>query len=178
MVKLVLVRHGETNYNVARLVNADPTVDVHLTEKGIEQAKEAGKILSEEKFDAIYVSELRRTSQTAKYINVWKMPLTTDSRLNDVKTGLEGRHEELYDSKRLASGDPINFKYGEGESFREVYSRVKEFLSDIEKLRYEKVLIVTSEIIINCFIIAIDGLGLNKLDQMTVPNGGVVRREN
>ncbi len=38
-MNLYLARHGRTNYNDLGLCNADPTVDVHLTALGIEQAK-------------------------------------------------------------------------------------------------------------------------------------------
>lgn len=39
-MKLIATRHAETNYNIKDLVNYDPSVDVHLTEKGIKQAAE------------------------------------------------------------------------------------------------------------------------------------------
>ena len=39
-MKLIATRHAETNYNVKDLVNYDPTIDVHLTEKGINQAED------------------------------------------------------------------------------------------------------------------------------------------
>ncbi len=34
-VKIYLARHAQTNYNVLDLANSDPSVDVHLTSKGI-----------------------------------------------------------------------------------------------------------------------------------------------
>src|SRR6185369_14402091 len=39
-MKVYIARHGQTNYNEARRCNADPSVDVFLTETGIRQAKE------------------------------------------------------------------------------------------------------------------------------------------
>jgi probable phosphoglycerate mutase len=65
--ELLLVRHGETV--PARADRPFPLVDGHgdpeLTEEGHEQARRAAARLAIEEVDAIYVSNLRRTSQTA-----------------------------------------------------------------------------------------------------------------
>lgn len=63
-MKLIAIRHAETNYNVKNLVNYDPSVDVHLTEKGMKQATELAEQLKDFKFDRIYISRLKRTKQT------------------------------------------------------------------------------------------------------------------
>jgi len=64
MIKLVLVRHGESVWNKENLFTG--WTDVDLSEKGIQEAKEAGKILKEEgfTFDIAYTSVLKRAIKT------------------------------------------------------------------------------------------------------------------
>ena len=67
MHKLVLLRHGESQWNKENLFTG--WTDVELSEKGIEEAKEAGSILNENgyKFDLAFVSVLKRALQTLWY---------------------------------------------------------------------------------------------------------------
>lgn len=68
MKKLVLIRHGESEWNKANLFTG--WSDVELSEKGIEEAKEGGKILKEEgyDFDVCYTSYLKRAIHTLQYV--------------------------------------------------------------------------------------------------------------
>ena len=45
MKKLILIRHGESEWNKLNLFTGWTNVD--LSEKGVEEAKEAGKVLKE-----------------------------------------------------------------------------------------------------------------------------------
>lgn len=67
-MKLVLVRHGESEWNKLNLFTG--WTDVDLTEKGIEEAKEGGKALLNEgfDFDICYTSYLKRAIHTLGYI--------------------------------------------------------------------------------------------------------------
>jgi broad specificity phosphatase PhoE len=67
-MKAFFVRHGESLYNVKRLCNADPKIDVPLTAHGIRQAQAARERLAGKSLEAIYVSELPRARQTADII--------------------------------------------------------------------------------------------------------------
>lgn len=68
MYKLVLVRHGESEWNKSNLFTG--WTDVDLSSKGIDEAKEAGKMLKEHKFefDIAYTSFLRRAIKTLYFI--------------------------------------------------------------------------------------------------------------
>jgi 2,3-bisphosphoglycerate-dependent phosphoglycerate mutase len=65
MHKLVMVRHGESIWNQQNLFTG--WVDIDLSEKGVIEAKKAGKILKEKayQFDEIYTSVLKRALKTA-----------------------------------------------------------------------------------------------------------------
>ena len=68
MIKLVIVRHGQSIWNLENKFTG--WTDVDLSENGIKEAKEAGKILKSKnyKFDVAYTSLLKRAQDTLKYI--------------------------------------------------------------------------------------------------------------
>ncbi|MCR5421822.1 MAG: 2,3-diphosphoglycerate-dependent phosphoglycerate mutase [Lachnospiraceae bacterium] len=63
-MKLVLIRHGESEWNKLNLFTG--WTDVDLSDKGREEAKNAGKVLKEEgyDFDVCYTSYLKRAIHT------------------------------------------------------------------------------------------------------------------
>ncbi|MBS9336619.1 2,3-diphosphoglycerate-dependent phosphoglycerate mutase [Fructobacillus papyrifericola] len=67
MAKLVLIRHGQSEWNALNLFNG--WVDTKLSEQGIEQAKHAGELLKQEgiAFDQAYTSVLTRAITTLHY---------------------------------------------------------------------------------------------------------------
>ena len=68
MIKLVLVRHGQSEWNLENKFTG--WTDVELSEQGIREAKEAGKVLKEKgfTFDLAYTSYLKRAQNTLKFI--------------------------------------------------------------------------------------------------------------
>jgi 2,3-bisphosphoglycerate-dependent phosphoglycerate mutase len=64
MYKIVLLRHGESTWNKENRFTG--WTDVDLTEKGMEEAHAAGKVMKEEgfQFDVAYVSVLKRALRT------------------------------------------------------------------------------------------------------------------
>ena len=60
---LILIRHGESLWNAKNLFTG--CVDVPLTKKGVEEAIEAGKRISNIPVDMIYTSALIRAQMTA-----------------------------------------------------------------------------------------------------------------
>lgn len=68
MIKLVLVRHGQSEWNLENKFTG--WTDVNLSEKGIQEAKEAGEVLKKKgfKFDLAYTSVLKRAEDTLDYI--------------------------------------------------------------------------------------------------------------
>ncbi len=64
MYKLVLIRHGESSWNLENRFTG--WTDVDLTDTGIQQAKQAGQLLKQEgyEFDLAYTSVLKRAIRT------------------------------------------------------------------------------------------------------------------
>lgn len=87
MYKLVLIRHGESEWNKSNLFTG--WTDVDLTEKGISEATTAGKLLKEEgfTFDLAYTSVLKRAIRTLWIVmdemDLMWIPVIRDWRLNE-----------------------------------------------------------------------------------------------
>ena len=66
--ELVLIRHGESEWNKLNLFTG--WTDVELSEKGVEEAKNGGKLLKEEgfQFDVAYTSFLKRAIHTLNHV--------------------------------------------------------------------------------------------------------------
>ena len=87
MRKLVLIRHGESTWNLENRFSG--WTDVDLTETGIEQAKQAGRLLKAEgyDFDIAYTSVLKRATRTLWHTldeldRTW-LPVVHSWRLNE-----------------------------------------------------------------------------------------------
>ena len=96
---MVLLRHGESVWNKANLFTG--WTDVPLSEKGVEEAKEAGRLLAEEgySFDAVHTSLQVRAIQTAnlalEVMELSWLPVTRHWRLNERHYGaLQGLNKK------------------------------------------------------------------------------------
>ncbi|OGJ62383.1 hypothetical protein A3A67_04350 [Candidatus Peribacteria bacterium RIFCSPLOWO2_01_FULL_51_18] len=66
-VELTVVRHGETDFNKARIIQGS-NIDMPLNKTGKAQAKKAGEHLKGQKFDIVISSDLKRAKETANII--------------------------------------------------------------------------------------------------------------
>lgn len=141
-MKVYFVRHGQTNYNVLRLCNDDPTQDVHLTELGKKQAKEVNEKLKNIKFDLVITSELPRTQETASIIT-GNQEFKVEPRLNDIKTGFDSKPVSEWLS--AINNDRFNSKVNGGESFQEEKKRISSFLEELKDYNLDNILVVAHE---------------------------------
>ena len=87
MYKIVLLRHGESIWNKENLFTG--WTDVDLSQKGIEEAKEAGFTLKQQgyTFDLVFTSVLKRAIRTAWIVldemDLMWIPIKHDWRLNE-----------------------------------------------------------------------------------------------
>ncbi|GAB3540906.1 2,3-diphosphoglycerate-dependent phosphoglycerate mutase [Noviherbaspirillum agri] len=87
MYKIVFMRHGESTWNLDNRFTG--WTDVDLTEKGIAEARQAGKILKEAgfTFDLCYTSVLKRAIRTLwltlDEMDLMWLPVVHDWRLNE-----------------------------------------------------------------------------------------------
>ncbi len=66
MAQLILIRHGESQWNLENKFTG--WVDVELTPKGIQEAKDAGEKLRPYRFDQAFTSGLKRAQETLRLI--------------------------------------------------------------------------------------------------------------
>lgn len=106
--------------------------DVVLTERGEKMADLIGLRLKDVIFDKVYVSDLTRTIQTSKFILKYNkcenVEYTKELRERDLGV-LDGKTSQTYKEFLEKSGEkPRMFKPKEGESWKEVFLRIKRFL--------------------------------------------------
>jgi probable phosphoglycerate mutase len=66
MERLILARHGQTDWNVRKLVNGDPATPVCLTEQGREEARRLGDAIADDPIALCVVTPFGRTRETAE----------------------------------------------------------------------------------------------------------------
>lgn len=128
---IYFVRHGQTDYNVAGIMQGH--LDIPLNQNGILQAQKVRDELKDFNIDIIYTSPLSRAKTTAKIINEF----------HDVKIVLDDRLKELFSGS--AQGEVISswpeekhkqvFSHPEdfgGESIEAFCKRVSDFFDEIK----------------------------------------------
>jgi probable phosphoglycerate mutase len=100
MERVILARHGESEYSVRGAANGDPTVVVALTDEGRAQARRLGEALAGEPVDLAVVTEFQRTRETAELALAGRdVPLVVVPALNDIRLGsFEGCQLDEYRS--------------------------------------------------------------------------------
>lgn len=132
-MKIILVRHGETNWNLeGRLMGQK---DIPLNDKGREQAELLKIKLANIEFDCCYSSPLNRAKETARIICKNKCNIIYDDNLKERSGGeLEGtiiNHLNGYNNNSTIEAD------------EEILNRAKHFLEMLKNTSYQKVLIVS-----------------------------------
>jgi broad specificity phosphatase PhoE len=139
----LLARHGESLFNVDRVVNGDPLLDRGLSEQGIEEARRLGGQIGPVAVDVVVVSPFPRALQTANIaLDGRQVPHVVEPELGDIRLGrLEGVSLDKYRSyKRGRSRDEA---FPDGESLNDAARR---YAGAYERLlgRSEQVTLVVS----------------------------------
>lgn len=142
MNKLYIVRHGQTDWNVKKLLQGK--TDIELNEDGIKQAKELTKVIDLDKIDICICSPLKRTRKTAELIVGNKLPIIYDELLLERGFGnYEGKTiifdliEKQWDYKLNDASENI-------ESIQDCLKRANEFLDKINNTYQNKNILVIS----------------------------------
>ena len=177
-MKLYLARHAQTNYNVLKLANADPSVAVYLSDEGIKQAENLQDLLKDVDYDAVYISELSRTRQTAEIVNeAHNKELIVDARINDNKTGFESEPVADFLNAVESTDDPWNVKFGDGESLNEAAERARNFIDELKTREYQSVLVVTHGFITQAIFGYLENKTLEEASEFNLVQGTYVEFE-
>jgi alpha-ribazole phosphatase len=135
-MKLLLVRHGQTDWNINRRFQGQS--DVPLNEVGRQQATALVNRLSREHIDVLFASDLQRAHETARIIAAQQAcEIRLDARLREINFGAwEGlTYDEIKhnDPAVLAAREADIFTTAapDGETLNQLTTRVESVLNDL-----------------------------------------------
>jgi probable phosphoglycerate mutase len=181
MTELILVRHGETDWN--RELRFQGHVDVALNAIGLEQARRLAQRLGAEPAHRLYVSDLLRARQTA-------LPVAQQLRLQSIaEPALREQSFGLVDGMRV---DDIRAQHPQawegwlrfqedycmpgGETTRQFHTRVMGAVNRlVADHRGETLVVVTHGGVLDMIYRTARSLGLGGPRQSEIPNAGVSR---
>ena len=143
---VVLARHAGSELNVVRRINGDPSVPVHITEDGREQARRLGLQVGNMPLDQCVRTRFGRTLETAEVALAGRaVPIEVEPLLDDIDIGdLEGQTIEQYRVWKAAHArsDP----FPGGESLDDAARRYAEAFRKLAARDLDGVLVVCHEI--------------------------------
>ena len=182
MTRLVLLRHGESQWNLENRFTG--WVDVPLTPKGVQEAKNAGEKLRGFTFDRAFTSVLERANETLRLaldvIGQPKIPTERDPALN----------ERMYGDLQGLNKAETAKKYGEaqvkiwrrsydvpppgGESLKDTAERVLPYYEQTIKpylLKGETILIAAHGNSLRALIMELEQLSREQVLEFNIPTG-------
>ena len=177
MTTLVLIRHGQTDWNVEGRWQGQ--ADLSLNNRGREQARHVAEYQSQFEFVALYSSDLRRAMETAQVIGAaMGVEVYPDPRLREINLGrwqgmLAGDIRAQYpDEYKRWHESPLTAHPPDGEDVPALATRVLEAVNEIIA-RYPRqcVGIVAHELPIAVVLCRSVGVGLEHLRDMIPGNG-------
>ena len=185
MTELVLIRHGETDWN--RELRFQGQVDVPLNAVGLEQASRLGERLAGELVDGLVCSDLTRARQTAGPIQAYntrvaEVGMVLDAALREQSFGvLEGlRVPDIQAEQPEVWSQWLEFQAdfapSGGETTRRFHSRVMAALRGLAQARLQQTLVVvTHGGVLDMVYRTALGLPLSGPRQSEIPNAGLNR---
>lgn len=176
-MRLILVRHGETDNNFRRLSLGQ--LDHSLSARGREQVRLLARRLRREHIDAAFTSDLKRARYTLDAILEHHPRLRPRKRraLRERSYGvLEGRPLHHHARALKASGLPFHeFQPRRGESFVQVRKRLRSFIRELfRNHRKQTVLVVSHGGTMAVLLLHLFGMSWSELQRFRRhPNTGI-----
>lgn len=139
-MKLYLIRHGETDWNIVKRLQG--ATDIPLNENGEALARETAEGLKEIPFDMVFTSPLKRAYRTAEIVKGNReIPLIVEERIREI---CFGDYEGLVSKSEGYSIPDPDFKFfftktdcyktpPNGEPIESLLERTNEFLEELKK---------------------------------------------
>jgi 2,3-bisphosphoglycerate-dependent phosphoglycerate mutase len=182
MSKLVLIRHGESQWNLENRFTG--WVDVPLSPKGIEEAKAAGKKLAGFKFDRAFSSVLARANETMRLvlegIGQTGIPIEKDKALNERMYGeLQGLNKaetakKFGDEQVKIWRRSYDVRPPGGESLKDTAERVLPYYDSRIKpyvLKGETILIAAHGNSLRALVMQLEQLTREQVLELNIPTG-------
>jgi len=158
MVKIILIRHGETDWNKEQIFRG--RIDVALNEVGLAQARAVRESLNDVQVSAVYSSPLSRAFETAKVLAENRnCEVEIEDDFIDINFGrwqglsLKKVREEYKELYEMWITKPQMVKFPEGESLKEVQKRSIKALEKVIKKHPQKTLAIVSHRVLNKVIL-------------------------
>ncbi len=179
-MKLILIRHGETEWNRNRRIQGCRS-DTRLSRKGLEQADRVAAALSKEPIDAIYASTLKRAAETAQIIGeACGLQVHLVNELKEIDAGqldglfereLTGQYEAIW--KEVRGGNASTPLPG-GESLLDLQKRTSWAIDRmIERHTDGTVVVVAHLLSILVIICQALGIGLGQISRLKQDPGAI-----
>jgi len=182
MARLILLRHGESQWNLENRFTG--WVDVPLSPRGIQEAKDAGEKLRSFTFDRAFTSVLARANETLRLvldiIGQTGIPIEKDKALN----------ERMYGELQGLNKDETVKKYGEaqvkiwrrsydvrppgGESLKDTAERVLPYYEHTIKpylLKGDTILVAAHGNSLRALIMELEQLSREQVLELNIPTG-------
>jgi len=187
---LILVRHGQSEWNAKNLFTG--WKDPGLTDQGVSEAKNAGKLILEQKieFDVMYTSMLSRAEKTGNIIlgilNHKEIPIIKNEALNERHYGsLAGLNK---DDARKKWGDEqvhiwrrsFDMPPPEGESLKDTAERVLPYFeTEImpKVISGSSILIAAHGNSLRALIMKLDSISAEDIVKLEIPTGAPIQYE-
>ncbi len=175
VLRIVLIRHGETEWNRIHRFQGQPGVG--LNETGRAQAKALAQALREEPLKAIYSSPLARAIETVRAINRYH-GVTLEQRTGLMEMDLgdfegfqsERLMKEYPDFFRAWSEDPASVRMPNGETLPEVQARAWAVVEEIATAYTEGSVLLCGHHFVNlailCKVVGLELTNFRRLRQV------------
>jgi broad specificity phosphatase PhoE len=142
----LLARHGESLFNVAGVVNADPALDQGLSATGRAEAEALGAQVAGLEIDLLVTSRFPRAEETGAIALAGRnVPHVVMDDLDDVRVGdLEGKSISEY--RAWKHGRPRSEPFPGGESLDDAASRYARAYRAVVERGEQRILVVCHEI--------------------------------
>lgn len=181
MTEVILIRHGETDWNVQGRFQGQ--IDVPLNAFGQRQAARMAERLAQEHVDVFYSSDLLRTRQTAEpALHKLKLQAALDAALREQHFGiLEGMS---FDEVQAAHPDRLaewlrhdpDYALPDGESVRSFHARAVGAVRTLARRHPGQTLaVVTHGGVLDMLYRTVHGLPLHGPRDCPIPNAGLNR---
>jgi len=178
MKNIVLMRHGESEYNAKRIVQGH--IDTDLTPAGIVQARLAAEALKNFGIQKIFSSDLKRAYRTALIAgDVLNLPVHRDKRIREMNFGeWEGRSydqifETDYHTFQNWLKNPVACPLPSQEEISRFENRIKEFFNQLMRQEEENILVVGHGGSIQGLLCVACGMGMENLWALKHSNTGI-----
>jgi broad specificity phosphatase PhoE len=163
MTEIILVRHGETEWNVGEIFRG--RIDIDLNETGRKQAELLGEYLSESKIEAVYSGPLKRALNTAQAIARYHhLEAQIAAGLNDLDFGqwqglsLREVREKYRELHAEWVNHPERVKLPGGETLGDVRERAVKVVNEVIARHKGAVVLVSHRVVNKVLICALLGL--------------------